>query len=171
MNSKEKDHAVVVTFDDFVEKGRQASGLEDTTEILKWFGLSRSAMNNCRQRGHVPFSTLIPALLRQNLSLDWFFRPQGGLGMPIYKGSERATVDALQFAETARYGSDDATISKESVAKVVSYFHALLTRHQAKVSEENIDLMWAVYQSFPVASELRTQVMEALAASLSSRQP
>ncbi|MCH8502504.1 MAG: hypothetical protein LAT77_11420 [Aliidiomarina sp.] len=161
---------MVVSLDDFVDKGRQASGLDDTIEILKWFGFSRSTINNCRQRGHVPLTTLVPALLGRNLSLDWFFRPQGGLGIPVYRDNGNTDENALQFAETARYGVGQSAHDRESLAKVVSYFHALLARHQALASEEHIDLMWAVYQAFPVASELRTQVMEALAASLASRQ-
>lgn len=172
INSKGKASANSISLDYFLEIGRQASGLNDELEILKWYGLNRSAINNCRQRGHVPFSTLIPALLGKQMSIDWMLQPEGGLQVPDY------VVAQSVVAESGRYNSGTDTQSECSQVRqtstnefgaATSYFYALLTRHQAKASAENLQLLWSVYRVFPNASELRTQVLEALAATLAGQ--
>ena len=104
MNSKGKAQANSISLDHFLQMGRQASGLSDELDVLKWYGLTRSAINNCRQRGHVPYSTLIPALLDKHMSIDWMLKPEGGLRVPEYVVSENL-VAASATNERGTYAS------------------------------------------------------------------
>ncbi|MCL4410300.1 MAG: hypothetical protein M1356_08315 [Gammaproteobacteria bacterium] len=185
MNSKGKAQANSISLDHFLQMGRQASGLSDELDVLKWYGLTRSAINNCRQRGHVPYSTLIPALLDKHMSIDWMLKPEGGLRVPEYVVSENL-VAASATNERGTYASGanargkakpseqtqqgDSVQSSGEFGKAVAYFYALLTRHHAQTSAENLELLWAAYRAFPQASELRTQVLESLAATLAGQE-
>lgn len=185
INSKGKAQANSISLDYFLQMGRQASGLSDELDVLKWYGLNRSAINNCRQRGHVPYSTLIPALLDKHMSIDWILMPEGGLRVPEYvvsehlgaasatneSGTYESGANARGNAKSSEHGqSGNPQQPRGEFGTAVAYFYALLTRHQAHTSPENLELLWAAYRAFPQASELRTQVLESLAATLADQE-
>lgn len=53
-------------------------------DVAIWLGRTQSEYNNWRRSGKLPWLDIIRALLKEGISLDWFFAPGQDLSKPQY---------------------------------------------------------------------------------------
>ncbi|RUO41418.1 hypothetical protein CWE22_04420 [Pseudidiomarina aestuarii] len=61
---------------------RLLSGEHKISHVMRWLGVSATTYANWKRRGNVNYSTLVEGLLRNGISLDWFFAPNQRLHYP-----------------------------------------------------------------------------------------
>lgn len=61
---------------------RLLSGEHKIAHVMRWLGVSSTTYANWKRRGKVNYSTLVEGLLRNGISLDWFFAPNQRLHYP-----------------------------------------------------------------------------------------
>ncbi|RUO38747.1 hypothetical protein CWE13_03680 [Aliidiomarina shirensis] len=158
--SKSKD--IGLTIEQVLEYAGVASGLKRDAEIASWLGLGKSALNNWRTRGTVPYKTLIPILLEKEISLDWFFAPGRSLKVPQALLQHHLRKELGEAA--AAYHGDNLQLNK--VLEALQYIQAIFARHDLQTSEDNMQLFLSVYESLSAEPELRSVTLERMAETL-----
>jgi hypothetical protein len=131
-----------------------------TAGILRWMGASASSYSNWRRRGTIPYKTIVNALLRRRLSLDWFFSPYMRLELPPVSDAE--VSESLQSYAAGHASKPDS----EQVVRAYSQCRALLQRYNATATDDLMRVMLDMYFNLGRSREDKMQVLEWLAESL-----
>ncbi|RUO21177.1 hypothetical protein CWE08_06205 [Aliidiomarina iranensis] len=158
--SKSKD--IGLTIEQVLQYARVASGLTRDVDVANWLGLGKSALNNWRTRGTIPYKTLIPILLEKGISLDWFFASGKHLRVPETLLTHHLGKDLEE--RSIAYKGEPIQLSK--VAETLQYIQAIFARHGVEANEANMQLFLTVYESLSIEPELRAVTLERMAATL-----
>lgn len=161
--SKSKD--IGLTIEQVLESAAVASGLKRDAEIANWLGLGKSALNNWRTRGTVPYKTLLPILLEKEISLDWFFAPGKCLKAPEALLQHHVRKELAEGS--AAYKSENLPLTR--VLETLQYLQAIFSRHGLHATEENMQLFLSVYESLSSEPELRSVTLERMAETLKAK--
>ncbi|RUO25257.1 hypothetical protein CWE09_00500 [Aliidiomarina minuta] len=148
------------SLDEYMERLGQLAGERKVAGILRWMDASPSSYANWRRRGTIPYKTIVNALLRRRLSLDWFFSPYMRLDIP-------SLPDAHVSEGLRQYAAEHVEQpDSELVIKAFSQCQALLKRYNVTPSEEFLRMMLDMYFSLGEGQTERVEVLEHLARSL-----
>lgn len=153
------------SLDEYMKRLGLVAGETRIAGILRWMGASASSYSNWRRRGTIPYKTIVNALLRRRLSLDWFFSPYMRLELPPVCDTE--VSENLQ-TYAARHASKPDT---EEVVRAYSQCRALLQRYNATATDDLMRVMLDMYFSLGQERPDSREVLEWLAESLAKLEP
>lgn len=148
------------SLDEYMKRLGMVAGETRIAGILRWMGASASSYSNWRRRGTIPYKTIVNALLRRRLSLDWFFSPYMRLELP--QVSDTQVSESLQTYAAGHASKPDT----EHVVRAYSQCRALLQRYNAKPTDDLMRVMLDMYFSLEPARDEDMRVLELLAESL-----
>lgn len=159
-----KSKADEPTLDVYMERMGRLVGDNTPAAILRWMGVSPASYSNWKRRGTIPYAAMVNALLRHGVSLNWFFAPYQKLEVPIIRDSSlrEGTQTYLEKQQAAK-GSE-----REQVIQAYSDCRAILERHGASLSDNNMRLMIDLYLAVGDRVVQKDMVLQQLAQSLAA---
>ncbi|WP_454671468.1 hypothetical protein [Aliidiomarina sp. Khilg15.8] len=153
------------SLDEYMKRLGMVAGETRIAGILRWMGASTSSYSNWRRRGTIPYKSIVNALLRRRLSLDWFFSPYMRLELP--QVSDINVNESLQTYAAGHVSKPDT----EQVVRAYSQCRALLQRYNAHATDDLMRVMLDMYFNFDAARDDNMRVLEWLAESLAKLEP
>ena len=98
--------------------------------IMRWLGLPASTHSNWKRRNSVNYDRVIEGLLRQGVSLDWFFAPAADLWYP--------NVSSMVTEKDARY---ELPSDFDMMLSVLDVIEPIMEHHQVAMTEAHRKVM------------------------------
>lgn len=108
------------------------SGYSTASAIMRWLGLPEATHSNWKRRKSVNYDRIIEGLLRQGVSLDWFFAPGMDLWYPDV--SSIVTEDGANYAVTDKL---------DVMLKALEVVEPIMEEHNVPMTEANRKIMTA----------------------------
>jgi hypothetical protein len=87
------------------EKLKLVSNKSTYKDVAIWLGKTQMDYNNWRRSGKLPWFEIIRALLREGISLDWFFAPGQELSKPqyVYSSADYTKASVREHEQWQRF--------------------------------------------------------------------
>ena len=177
-------NSIDLTLEVILQRLALITGGATDAAIVQHLGLSKSAINNWRSRGTVPYKTLMLHLVEAGYSLDWFFAPNRTLKVPTAaltpaaqallaeqttdytvaakEGVNHPAQEALAQSEKEPLQQDSA----ELMLAAIQYIQAALFRHGVQASRYELRLLLSVYKRLVAHEELCALTIEDMVATM-----
>lgn len=176
-------NSIDLTLEVILQRLAMITGGATDAEIVQHLGLSKSAINNWRSRGTVPYKTLMLHLVAAGYSLDWFFAPHRPLKVPaaaLTPEAQELLAEQATSYEVADQKNGQPVASRQSKRELeqedsaellltaMQHIQAVLSRYGVQANRYELRLLLRVYERLEVNENLRTLTIEDMVATMAS---
>lgn len=118
----EKSKEEILSMDECVSRLRMYYGESSVPSIMRRLQIPPSTYGNWRKRNSVTYEHLVRGLIREGISLDWFFAPEQRLNYPSREQLHVADVESAKYASNCPDNNARVLAALAEIRKVLQQY-------------------------------------------------